>query len=266
MARVIRVDKNGTKYWYDTKCPKCGGQGYIYGYDYIDGGRCWKCGGTGMFETTWKEYTPEYAEKLTQRRIKRKSKGAEERNQKFFHKEGYDTEGNTWIVLGDTYKIKDELKEAGARWSNLIGWHFDKDTEIYPVAKVNISELAEKDVYGDWQYTNYTATVDKVKAIKDQFVSPTEPSEWIGAIGDKIETKVRYDGFRTYETHITFYGETHYIYMFNHEGNILIWNTQSWQDLEEGKEYIIKGTIKDQTVYNGVKQTVLNRCKIKEVI
>jgi len=87
MAKVIRVDKNGTKYWYDTKCPKCGGQGYIYGYDYIDGGRCWKCGGTGMFETTWKEYTPEYAEKLTQRRIKRKLKGAEERNKRMLNTE-----------------------------------------------------------------------------------------------------------------------------------------------------------------------------------
>lgn len=264
MATLVKTDRNGTKYWLETKCPKCNGQGHLYGYEYIDDGRCWKCNGTGYHPYTWKEYTPEYAQKLQDRRIKKKQAGADERNQKFFQKEGYDAEGNTWIVLGDTYKIKDALKEAGCRWSNLLGWHFNHNTDEYPVSMVNIKDLAEINIYGDWDY-NIDA-MDVIQKLKDQYISDTNTSEWIGTVGEKIETKVKYDGHRTYETHITYYGETHYIYMFNHEGNILIWNTTSWQDLEEGKEYMIKGTVKEQTVYNGVKQTVLTRCKIQEVI
>lgn len=62
--KLIRVDRNGTKYYVDYRCPKCGGTGYINGYEHIDGARCWKCNATGYYETKFKEYTPEYAQKL----------------------------------------------------------------------------------------------------------------------------------------------------------------------------------------------------------
>ena len=68
-ARVIKIDKNGTKYWADERCRKCGGEGYIRGYEYIEGGICFKCGGSGKEPTyTWKEYTPEYERVLAARR------------------------------------------------------------------------------------------------------------------------------------------------------------------------------------------------------
>lgn len=62
--KLIRVDRNGTKYWADDTCRRCGGAGERSEW-YYTGLTCYECGGTGR--TTphiEKEYTPEYAAKL----------------------------------------------------------------------------------------------------------------------------------------------------------------------------------------------------------
>ena len=64
--RLVRTDKNGTQYWVDDRCPKCGGTGFIQCY--YDGGICYQCGGSGYWKTSWKVYTPEYQAKLDERR------------------------------------------------------------------------------------------------------------------------------------------------------------------------------------------------------
>lgn len=69
----IRTDKNGTKYYSDCTCKRCGGGGYIDAYKYNDGGVCFGCFGSGVSEkpSVVKEYTPEYKAKLdTKRAIK----------------------------------------------------------------------------------------------------------------------------------------------------------------------------------------------------
>ena len=60
--------------------------------------------------------TPEYAAKLEERRIAREKKKAPERNAKILKDNGFNVEGFMWIVLGNTFKIKEELKTAGARF------------------------------------------------------------------------------------------------------------------------------------------------------
>lgn len=79
---LIRTDKNGTKYFGDLACPKCGGSGFLEAYWRIAGGVCFKCGGTGEFWHEWKEYTPEYEAKLSERRAKRAAKKEAERKAK----------------------------------------------------------------------------------------------------------------------------------------------------------------------------------------
>ena len=44
--QFLRVDKNGTKYWADYTCPRCGGQGGSDAWAYT-GWTCYECGGTG---------------------------------------------------------------------------------------------------------------------------------------------------------------------------------------------------------------------------
>ena len=83
MAKLIRIDRNGTKYYEGMiPCDRCGGEGiYIIGVrngkpvsSPVDNGICFKCGGRGKIESKWKEYTPEYEAKLEARRKARTEK------------------------------------------------------------------------------------------------------------------------------------------------------------------------------------------------
>lgn len=44
---LVKVDRNGTKHYQSKKCRKCGGKGYLFGYEHIDGafGLEWYRGG-----------------------------------------------------------------------------------------------------------------------------------------------------------------------------------------------------------------------------
>lgn len=78
MATLIRTDRNGTKYFEgDVTCPRCGGAGGAVQWSYT-GWTCYECGGTGKVVGRWKEYTPEYEEKLFQRRKARAEKWQQE--------------------------------------------------------------------------------------------------------------------------------------------------------------------------------------------
>lgn len=70
MMEYIRTDKNGTKYYYDWNCPRCGGEGASEMWKYTEY-TCWACGGTGKRRKPKlvKEYTEEYAAKLDARRL-----------------------------------------------------------------------------------------------------------------------------------------------------------------------------------------------------
>lgn len=87
MATLIRVDKNGTKYFEgEVKCDRCDGVGIYYiGVhngrplpSWVDQGVCFKCGGTGKVHGKWKEYTPEYEAKLEAQRRARWEKMEQE--------------------------------------------------------------------------------------------------------------------------------------------------------------------------------------------
>ena len=78
MAILVKVDNNGTKYFSGrVTCDRCGGAG---GADmWADTGYvCYKCGGSGFVEGTWKEYTPEHEAKLEKQRQRRAEKRARE--------------------------------------------------------------------------------------------------------------------------------------------------------------------------------------------
>lgn len=262
-TRLIRVDRNGTKYYEDDTCPKCGGTGHLPEYEYVEGGVCFLCEGTGKHVHRWTVRTPEYSEKLAARRLARAKKHAPERNQAFLEKNGFSEDGTAWVVLGNTYPIKDQLKEAGAKFDPILGWHFDHETE-YEAVEVSVDNVTKKDqtdayVWGGREAMDYVADL-KAKQTENGV------SEWIGETGDKIQIKAKHTACHTYETHYTYSGETNYIYTFEDEGgNVMIWKTQSWQDIETGQTYMLKGTVKAHDEYKGTKQTVLTRCKVGRV-
>ena len=60
--RLLKTDKNGTRTYQSEVCPKCHGSGYLREYDYVEGGVCFCCNGTGRKTHTLIVRTPEYDE------------------------------------------------------------------------------------------------------------------------------------------------------------------------------------------------------------
>ena len=260
---LVRVDKNGTEYWEDYTCPRCGGAGGADAWIHT-GWTCYECGGTGkaIKPRIRKIYTPEYAAKLAERRLARAKAKAPEDNAKFFKKFGMNEEGKTWVVMGKTFEIKDQLKEAGAKFNSFIGWHFDHAVSEYDCFELSIEDIAEKDDVGVWVLFD-AWWIEKILKEKRNAHAPKTKSEWIGEVGDKLEITVKFLKYYTFETHFSYYGELNIVYKFaDLNGNTVVWKTTKNLDLEPDKEYVIKGTVKELSEYRGDKQTVLTRCKI----
>lgn len=225
MAKLIRVDKNGTKYFEGyVPCPRCDGKGvYIIGVcngqpvlSPVDSGVCFKCGGTGKEWGKWKEYTPEYEAKLEERRRKRAEK---------------------------------------------------REAELEEARKAREAELE----------TERKAEEERLKAEAERIAAEKAKSNFVGAIGDKIDIIADYIASYSYErpSYAGYGTETVNIYIFEDmDGNKLVWKTSAllgfWNDKDEWVtlksicRVTLKGTIKDHSIYKDEKQTILTRCKVKK--
>lgn len=78
MAHLIKIDRNGTKYYEgDVACTRCGGAGGADKWSFT-GWKCYNCGGSGKQHGFWKEYTEEYEAKLAAKREAKRKKWEEE--------------------------------------------------------------------------------------------------------------------------------------------------------------------------------------------
>ena len=224
MATLIKIDKNGTKYYEGlVKCSRCDGLGvYIIGVNNgqpvlspVDGGICFRCGGTGTQEGKWKEYTPEYEAKLAERRRKRAEKLEAER-------------------------AEEEAKNREAR-------------------EALEREEAEREAKRQAE----------IKAQKAK-------SQYIGSIGDKIEVRAEYIKTAYYErpSFAGFGTERVNIHTFKVGDNTVVWKTTAtlgwwnerdeWESPQERTFITLKGTVKEHSIYDEEKQTILTRCKVKK--
>ena len=135
----IRTDKNGTKYFHDYTCPRCGGYGESDKWIFT-GKVCYECGGSGkrFNPKVIKEYTPEYFAKLEAKRQAKAAKEAEamakyeaehadeiaaqraEADRKRFEfrcaEHGCGKDGIGYVLTGKTFTVKDEIRKNGGKW------------------------------------------------------------------------------------------------------------------------------------------------------
>ena len=263
---IERVDKKGTEHWIDHNCPKCGGSGYLHGYEHIDGARCWKCGATGYFPHRWQVHTPEYAEKLQARRVARTRAKNLAQRAGFLEREGFAPDGKTFVVVGNTFDIKDELKAAGAKFCYNIGWHFPVKPDAYTTIELTAEDCFTEDTFAA---LNWNAVVDMQALIETR--TPREPSgsEYLGEVGKRLKVAVTLKKSFSFEND---FGTT-YIHNFEDDaGNVIIWKTaNSLTEYAYGsgtytphelKSCDLTGTVKEHSEYKGIWQTVLTRCKV----
>ena len=279
--KIIKVYEMNGRLYADCKmeCPRCGGMGEIPAFGHIDQGVCFKCAGAKYFYNTFRAYTQEEREKMDaqylakQDKKKLEAEAQSEANKKIWM-EKYGFGKDIFIVAGgNTFAIKDQLKEAGARYYQGIGWFFSEPTvpADFDVDNYFLYEVAFDDIF-TWNCYSKVAYFkdDALKNIEDAIAAQvrannesTSKSEFYGKVGDRIRKEPA--TFVSVKNISSEWGDS-LLYTFKIGDNIFTWFTQAFIDdaINPGDAIILSGTIKDHKEYNGIKQTQLNRCIVKE--
>lgn len=111
---------------------------------------------------------------------------------------------------------------------------------------------------------------DLEKRRKREEKAKQSPSQYVGQVNQRITVKIAESACLTsWETYYGWNKKTIFLYQIkDEEGNVFIWKTGNllmvW-DKDDEKPHeatVIKGTVKEHSEFNGVKQTVLTRCKV----
>lgn len=280
-ATIVEVNEETGKALIQQTCDRCGGTG-AYVIPNIFAGTCFACNGNGKISKWVKAYTEKEYERYILSRSKaqeRKKKKEEERIQSLkdkseenkaalLEKWGYDAENpQIYIIVGkNTYEIKEEIKTRGGRYNPTLGWYFTKETEVpegYSLISVDFNSVYE------WlPMVKQFEIKDEAKKVVEEAklsVLPPSKSEYLGEIKERLRNlHVTLTGARAVDS---VYG-TSIMFTFKEGDNELVWFTSSPPEEDKavvGREYSLTGTVKDHKIYNGVKQTYLNRCILKEL-
>ena len=190
---------------------------------------------------------------------------------KWFEEHNFNEKGETFIIVGtDTYSIKDMLKAEGWTYNPLLGWH-TATPSCSIVSSYQMYTIHFDDVYNFIfdRFTGkaYTEIKSTAKDHMTRILRTYRPqdmieSQYVGELGDKLvnipvvlESKRKFDSA---------YGESN-IFLFNMNGNILVWITKLNVAAEIGSHMRLSGTIKEFKEFRGCKQTRVTRCKITDI-
>lgn len=103
------------------------------------------------------------------------------------------------------------------------------------------------------------------KYLLDKVIEPKKEkrtNEFIGKVGERGEFVLKFKHIKKIDS---YYGVCFLVNFEDKSGNEVIWWASKPFDFETNKTYKVKGRVKDHSIYNNRKQTVLTRCKIEEI-
>ena len=257
-----------------SKCDRCCGSGIFYIF-----GTCYKCGGAGITLTKVRLYTEkEYntliqAKQAREEKIQAEKKAKQEdaiNNAAFYKAEiakkfGFNEAGNTYLVYGgNTYDIKEKLKEFGAKFDPIMKWHLPEKIELpeeYHFCEIAFDEIFDYKPLVKWaEYKENAAEIvnRKIAELKGPSTSefyPAPEGTRIRNITTKVSKVSSFAGI---------YGYTH-VYTFTSENYVFVWMTTAQQQCSVGDLVDLTGTIKKFDEYMGDKITHLSRCRIVKI-
>lgn len=130
---------------------------------------------------------------------------------------------------------------------------------------INLQQICKNGFFTQRTYKILAAIVQVYDAYvlgQQQRKNDSLVSEYVGNEKDKVSRTATIIRKR-----VTFdaYNMQTWLLMKDNEGNVLSWNaSKELEDLYEGDEIEITGTVKTHKLYNDVKQTVLTRCKYQK--
>lgn len=189
-------------------------------------------------------------------------KDYETKRKEWLEKNGFSEDEYTYVIKGESFSIKDDLKAHGFIYSPILLWHKATIDEEYAErqVKVALSDVAEMMAWGNAVFKDTAA-----KFIKNLTAeAPVNPSlSWAAAPGETIKdvkvTLVRkssFDGRYGLTNVITFVDEKHLKYT---------WFTTTTPTFMVGDTMLITAKVKDNNEYNGEKITVLTRAKLRGI-
>lgn len=249
--------KEGRKYVRVREaCGRCGGSG-IWSYGPY-GGTCFACRGAGhrVLEVRW------YTDKERAAQDRQAEKRAEARVQRQLERDAYEhgaeyngfTDGFVIAVLGNTYEIKDELKAAGAKFTRGLGWHFDSKEKVP-------AQYADRTRMIMWEDASTDGRIKSVEELERlvAVAAPTDCSIHMFTVGERVRGL-------TLKVYKVWEGPGYTMHtLVDDDNNVYLWTTSS-RSIAVDAQVTMDVTIKEHTEYKGVKQTVLTRPRIKEVI
>lgn len=266
-------EKNGRLYTKVAQtCDRCGGTGvfrWTTGFG-TQSGVCFKCNGLGKISKEVRLYTEkQHAAMKTKKELEAEKRVAAMRefiaqtHKKAFDRwlefNGFNKDGETYLIFGNTYPIKDELKATGCKFSKELKWHGPAAVEV--PEDCYIEKIHWSDVY-DWnEETSEMKFSKEGENFLNSVFSKNITGTFVGEIGERLRNMNAI--FEHMVPYSSSYGDAN-IYHFNVDGAQLVWLTSVYKDLEEGETYNLSGTVKDHKVYGNVKTTYLNRCTIKK--
>ena len=272
--------KNGKMYTKVKEiCSRCNGRGIIISRVEngqlipipVDSGVCYKCLGKKYFVKEVRLYTEAEAAKMeaanerarVKREAERRAKMEAEYEQKkaeWLKKNEWTPDGKTYVVAGDSYSIKDELKECGFRYDPILRWHKANPGKYSDrVVEVKLDDVIEMSAWGEGHYL--TSAQEFVNNLIDPKAEDETPSEWVGTIGDKYIDTVTLVRKGWCDTR---FGGSN-IYTFKDaDGNKIVWFTSTRLAKEVGDTFKMRATVKAHNEYKGKKNTVVTRAKVVE--
>ncbi len=109
----------------------------------------------------------------------------------------------------------------------------------------------------------YNRHLDNVAAYEKKqkaHEAEVKSSDYVGEVGQRIDINVT--SATCVSSWDTYFGTTTYLYKFTDaDDNVLVWFASG--SIEDTSRVVsIKGTVKEHSEFNGIKQTVLTRCKV----
>lgn len=180
---------------------------------------------------------------------------------KYYKEHSITPQGETYLILGNTFAIKDELKECGCHFDKTLGWHSSIDLPQYKCLKINVND------YLVWENNfNYPIPKQDAEARIKNLVNPPKPLEGKYYEGSVVENQIvelvarsEFTGRYGLQYRYVMVGlnddKTRNDYTF-------VWFTKSNIAYDKGDVlYITSANVKEHQEFNGRRQTIITRAR-----
>lgn len=180
--------------------------------------------------------------------------------QKWLEKENFNKENKTYIIIGETYSIKEKLKKEGFTYNKILRWHRNNNVGYEnKTIEIDCREILEFDYFGKGIYKP-----EAQKYVDDKILqaSPASTSVWIPA--EEIKgLEVTLISKHSFEGQ---YGLTYSLTFVDEKDRKLVWFTSTIQNIDVGSRLrITSAKFKKHDVYKNEQLTVISKVKFVEI-